>query len=73
MSAVELNLEAEMTKNIGLTDRVIRVLVGAVILSLVVIGPQSAWGYIGLIPFLTGLFGMCPAYSMLGINTLERT
>ena len=58
-----------MTKNEGVADRVVRVLVGAGVLSLAFVGPQTAWGYIGLVPLLTGLAGWCPAYTLFGIST----
>ena len=58
-----------MTKNEGNVDRVVRVVAGLIILSLAFIGPKSAWGYIGLLPIVTGLVGVCPAYSLFGIST----
>jgi len=58
-------------KNEGTTDRVIRVIVGVAVTSLVFIGPQTAWGWIGLVPLVTGLVGTCPAYALLGINTCK--
>lgn len=58
-----------MTKNEGNLDRAVRVIAGLIILSLAFIGPKSAWGYIGLVPIITGLVGVCPAYSLFGINT----
>ena len=60
-----------MTQNIGSLDRVIRIIVGAVLLSLVFIGPQTPWGWIGLVPLLTALIGWCPPYTLLGINTCK--
>lgn len=57
------------SKNIGSVERVLRILVGLVILSLVFIGPQSLWGLVGLVPLATGLLGWCPPYAILGINT----
>lgn len=56
-------------KNEGTVDRVMRVIVGAVAISLVFVGPQTAWGWLGLVPLITGLVGNCPVYSLLGINT----
>ncbi len=56
-------------KNEGVADRVIRVVIGAILLSLVFIGPQTAWGWIGLVPLITGLIGFCPLYKLLGFNT----
>lgn len=58
-----------MTKNEGTIDRVLRVIVGLVLLSLVFVGPQTMWGLIGIVPLATGLIGYCPAYSLLGIRT----
>lgn len=56
-------------KNEGTVDRVLRVVAGIVLLSLVVIGPQTLWGLVGLVPLLTGLLGFCPLYKVLGFNT----
>ena len=58
-----------MKKNEGNIDRGIRVIVGLILISLVFIGPQTVWGWIGIIPLATGLIGWCPAYSLLGIKT----
>lgn len=60
-----------MTRNIGNTERLIRLVVGLAILSLTVIGPQSIWGLLGLVPILTAAIGWCPPYSLLGINTCK--
>jgi hypothetical protein len=56
-------------KNEGTIDRALRVVFGLVVLSLVFVGPQTAWGWVGLVPLVTGLVGFCPLYSVLGINT----
>ena len=58
-----------MKKNVGSMERVIRVVAGAGILSLTVIGPQTLWGLVGVVPLVTGLVGWCPPYHLLGINT----
>lgn len=58
-----------MRVNEGTLDRVLRVVAGAGILSLAFIGPQTPWGYLGLIPLITGLVGYCPAYALLGVST----
>lgn len=58
-----------MKINEGALDRILRVLIGAGILSLAFVGPQTPWAYLGAIPLLTGLIGFCPAYAILGINT----
>ena len=56
-------------KNEGNLDRILRVVVGAAVISLVFVGPQSAWGWVGLVPLITGLVGNCPVYSLFGIST----
>ena len=56
-------------KNEGKVDRILRVVVGLAVLSLVFVGPETAWGWLGLVPLVTGLVGTCPVYSILGINT----
>lgn len=58
-----------MTRNEGNIDRVLRVILGLVLLSLVFIGPQTAWGWVGLVPLVTGLVGFCPLYRILGLST----
>ena len=50
-------------------ERVLRVLLGLGLLSLVFVGPKTPWGYLGLIPLATGLLGSCPLYTLLGIST----
>lgn len=56
-------------------DRILRVVVGLVLLSLVFTGPQTMWGWIGLAPLLTGIIGFCPGYRLLGISScpMKRT
>ncbi|MDX1551763.1 MAG: DUF2892 domain-containing protein [Marinobacter sp.] len=61
-----------MTRNMGTADRTIRAIVGVVLLALVFVGPQTAWGWIGIIPLATALMGNCPAYSLIGIKTCKR-
>jgi hypothetical protein len=58
-----------MTCNVGGLDRVLRAIVGLVLISLVFVGPQTAWGWIGLLPLATAILGWCPPYALLGINT----
>lgn len=56
-------------KNEGNLDRGLRIVAGLVLISLVFIGPQTPWGWVGLVPLVTGLVGNCPVYSVLGWNT----
>lgn len=60
-------------KNEGKVDRGLRVVVGLAVLSLAFVGPETAWGWVGLVPLITGLVGVCPLYSILGINTCDIT
>ncbi len=55
--------------NLGGIDRAIRILAGASLLALAFVGPQTPWGYLGLVPLLTGVIGFCPAYCPLGLST----
>ncbi|MGF1630140.1 MAG: DUF2892 domain-containing protein [Kiloniellaceae bacterium] len=61
-----------MKSNVGTLDRILRVVVGIVLISLVFIGPKSAWGWIGVIPLLTAAVGYCPAYRLLGVCTIAK-
>ena len=56
-------------RNEGAIDRILRVIVGLAVISLVFVGPQTAWGWLGVVPLATGLIGWCPAYTLLGIKT----
>jgi Protein of unknown function (DUF2892) len=60
-----------MKINIGTADRVIRVIVGLVIIGLGVLG-RSWWGLIGLLPLLTAAVRFCPAYVPFGLTTCAR-
>jgi len=50
-------------------ERVLRVALGLVLLSLVFVGPQTPWGLIGIVPLVTGLLGSCPLYTLFGVST----
>lgn len=58
-----------LPNNEHVAERVIRVGLGAGLLSLVFVGPQTMWGLVGLVPLLTGLLGSCPLYTLFGIST----
>ncbi len=68
-----------ITKNVGGTDRAIRIILGIVLLSLVslaFVGPQTPWAYllglIGLALVVSGITGFCLPYKLLGINTCKN-
>lgn len=58
-----------MSKNVGTLDRAARIVLGLVLIALVFIGPQTPWGWIGVLPLLTGIVSFCPAYRLLGLRT----
>ena len=58
-----------MSINVGGVDKVLRIVLGVVLIALVFVGPQTPWGWLGLVPLLTGLFNFCPLYAILGVNT----
>ncbi|MDD2705948.1 MAG: DUF2892 domain-containing protein [Acidocella sp.] len=58
--------------NVGKIDRILRVIVGLVLLSLIFVGPHTLWGLIGFVPLGTALIGFCPAYKLFGISTCSR-
>lgn len=61
------------TKNEGTLDRTLRVVAGLVLLALAISGTVGLWGYVGILPLVTGLLGWCPVYSVLGIKTCAVT
>ncbi|MBP0630719.1 MULTISPECIES: DUF2892 domain-containing protein [unclassified Cupriavidus] len=58
-----------MQANVGTIDRVLRIVIGLVLISLAATGRVGAWGWIGILPLLTGIVRVCPAYSILGVKT----
>ena len=50
-------------------ERILRVVAGVAILSLAFVGPKTAWGYLGVVPLVTGAIGSCPLYTLLGLST----
>jgi hypothetical protein len=61
-----------MKRNLGNIDRGLRIVIGLVLIALAVAGVIGWWGWIGLVPLLTGLFRFCPAYRLLGVSTCQR-
>jgi len=61
-----------MPVNMGPIDRIIRMIVGLFVVSLVFWGPQSPWGWLGLILVVTSLFARCPLYVPFKISTAKK-
>ena len=58
-----------MKSNVGGIDRVLRIVVGVMLVALAATSTVGAWGYVGVVPLLTGLLGWCGLYTLLGLNT----
>ena len=60
-----------MKANVGGVDKILRIVVGLALLSLILIleGNARWWGLVGVIPLATGLVNFCPLYSLLGLNS----
>lgn len=59
-----------ISRNEGKFDRGLRVIVGAALISIVFVGPETPWGWVGLVPLITGIVGNCPMYTLFGVDTL---
>jgi hypothetical protein len=56
----------------GKVDRIVRAALGIGLISLAFVGPQTPWGWIGVVPLLTAFVGWCPAYLPFGISTCSK-
>ncbi|MBN8758176.1 MULTISPECIES: DUF2892 domain-containing protein [Variovorax] len=61
-----------MTKNVGVLDRALRIGAGLLLIALAVRGTIGFWGYIDVVPLLTGVVGNCPGYTLFGVSTCPR-
>ena len=61
-----------MQKNVGNLDKTLRIAAGLILISLVFVGPQTPWGWIGIIPLATALVGWCPLYRLIGVSTCRK-
>lgn len=61
-----------MKANVGTIDRVLRILVGVLLIALTLTGTIGLWGWIGLLPLATGVLRFCPLYPLLGISTCKQ-
>lgn len=58
--------------NIGTLDRILRIVVGLLLTSLVFVGPKTYWGCAGIVLIVTAFINFCPIYDLLKINTLKK-
>ncbi|WER46244.1 DUF2892 domain-containing protein [Cupriavidus sp. WKF15] len=62
-----------MQANVGTVDRVLRIVIGLALIVLAATGSIGAWGWIGILPLVTGIARICPAYSLLGVKTCRAS
>ena len=58
-----------MKTNVGGIDRILRIVVGLLLIALTLTGTIGVWGWIGVVPLATAAFGFCPLYTVLGFNS----
>lgn len=58
-----------MKANVGGVDRIMRIAAGVILIGLTLAGQIGIWGWVGIVPLLTGIFKFCPAYTLFGIKT----
>lgn len=58
-----------MKINVGGIDQIARIVVGLALIGLTLAGVIGVWGWIGIVPLLTGVFKFCPAYTMFGLSS----
>ncbi|MEM0912760.1 MAG: DUF2892 domain-containing protein [Pseudomonadota bacterium] len=57
------------TANLHSVDRILRLIIGLVLISLVFVGPQTPWGYVGIILVATAFMNFCPLYRLINVST----
>lgn len=60
-----------MKCNVGITDKIIRIIIGLVI-GAVGYYFKSWWGLVGIVPIITGTFGFCPIYPIIGVSSCKN-
>lgn len=57
--------------NVGSVDRILRIAIGLALIALAATGMVGVWGWVGIVPLLTGTFRFCPAYLPFGLSTCK--
>jgi DUF2892 family protein len=70
-SGIVNNLGIGMKSNVGTLDRILRMVIGIVLIGLAATGTIGWWGWLGVVAFATGLVGWCPPYAILGLSTCK--
>lgn len=58
--------------NVGNMDRALRIVLGLALIALVFVGPKTPWGWVGIVPLVTGLVRFCPLYKLFGISSCKK-
>ena len=58
-----------MKVNEGGLDRMLRIAAGAALIAWAALFGGPVWAWVGVVPLATGSIGMCPLYSIIGLNT----
>lgn len=58
-----------MKLNVGGIDKILRVVLGIALIAATLTGALPVWGYIGIVPLVTGLVNFCPLYTVLGFSS----
>ncbi len=61
--------EQTMTLNVGGIDRFARIAIGLILIALTLTGTIGVWGWLGVVPLVTGIIGWCPPYALFGFST----
>ena len=61
-----------MVANVGCIDRAARIAAGLILIGLTLSGQIGMWGWIGIVPLVTGIVRFCPAYTVLGISSCKK-
>jgi hypothetical protein len=69
MAPFFIHQEFSMKANVGGIDRILRIVVGLVLIGLAATGTVGVWGWLGVVPLATGALGWCPPYAIFGFNT----
>jgi hypothetical protein len=62
----------DMQCNVGGVDRVIRIAIGLVLIGLTLTDKIGVWGWVGVVPLVTGIFRFCPAYSIMSCKSFSK-
>jgi len=60
-----------MKSNVGGIDRILRIVLGLVLIALAATNTVGWWGWLGIVPLATGALGWCTPYAIFGFSTCK--